>query len=94
VPEYPLAYPDEPLAELLFKAPDRATPFAWARSRCDYPHSVRTVSFMVDAPPPTRHDPGRCADRFSPNALSLFRAVASYVSAHREDLPIRHRVKS
>lgn len=48
---------------------------------------------MVDAPPPTRHDPGRCADRFSPNALPLFRAVTSYVSAHREDLPIRHRVK-
>jgi hypothetical protein len=51
------------------------------------------VSFTIDAPPPTRHDPGRCADRSSPNALPLFRAVASYVSTHREDLPIRHPVK-
>jgi hypothetical protein len=51
------------------------------------------VSFTIDAPPPTRHDPGRCADRSSPNALPLFRAVASYASTHREDLPIRHPVK-
>lgn len=50
---------------------------------------MRSVSFTIEAPPPTRHDPGRCADRSSPNALHLFRAVTAYVAADPDAFPIR-----
>lgn len=32
---------------------------------------------IIDGPPPTRHDPGACADRTSPNASQLFQAVTA-----------------
>lgn len=52
---------------------------------------VVTVSFTIDGPPPTRHEPGRCADRSSPNALPLFEAAES-LAANRQDMPIRSPV--
>ena len=48
---------------------------------------MTTLSFTIEGPPPTRHDPGRCADRSSPNALPLFEAAA-LLAVDREDLPI------
>ena len=50
------------------------------------------VSFSIDAPPPTRADPGRCADRWSPNALPLFRAAVEHVAASPDDFPLREEV--
>jgi hypothetical protein len=45
----------------------------------------------IDASPPSRHNPGRCADRSSPNALPLFEAAAAFVASDAA-YPIRHRV--
>lgn len=53
---------------------------------------MRTVSFTVDGVPPTRHDPTRCADRTSPNALPLFLAAAAQVDTDPEAFPIEERV--
>ena len=53
---------------------------------------MRPVSLLVEAPPPTRQDPVRCADRWSPNALPLFRAAARFVADNPEDFPIRQNV--
>jgi hypothetical protein len=50
------------------------------------------VSLNVDAPPPTRHDPTRCADRSSPNALPLFDAAAALVASDPDAFPIREAV--
>lgn len=54
---------------------------------------MRAALFTVDAPPPTRADPARCADRFSSNALPLFEAAIAYVSDNRDDMPIRSAVR-
>ena len=51
------------------------------------------VSFTIDGPPPTRHDSGSCADRSSPNAPQLFRAVTAYVTSHPDEMPIRYPVR-
>jgi hypothetical protein len=53
---------------------------------------VRSATFLIEAPPPTRHHPGRCADRTSPNALPLFQAVADHVAAEPDAFPIRDHV--
>jgi hypothetical protein len=53
---------------------------------------VRRVSLAVDAPPPSRHDPARCADRSSPHALPLFDAAVSLVAADPDAFPIRQAV--
>jgi hypothetical protein len=50
------------------------------------------ILLTVDAPPPDRHDPGRCADRSSPNAMPLFRAAAAAVAADPDAFPIRGHV--
>ena len=49
-------------------------------------------SFFVDGPPPTRHDPGQCADRTSPNASPLFREVAAHVATDPGAFPVREPV--
>lgn len=54
---------------------------------------MTTISFTIDGPPPTRHDSGSCADRSSPNALPLFRAVTAYVTSHPDEMPIRYPVR-
>ncbi|HET6791301.1 MAG TPA: hypothetical protein VFI35_06915 [Actinomycetota bacterium] len=54
---------------------------------------MRSVSLSVDSRPPTRHDPGRCADRTSPNALPLFRATAAVVAEEPDAFPIRGGVR-
>jgi hypothetical protein len=46
----------------------------------------------VDAPVPTRGDPGRCADRDSPNALPLFQVAVDRVARAPRRFPIRERV--
>jgi hypothetical protein len=48
--------------------------------------------FVIEGSPPTRHDPGRCADRTSPNALPLFQAAAAHVAADPEAFPVREPV--
>jgi hypothetical protein len=48
--------------------------------------------FIIDGPPPTRHHPGRCADRTSPNALALFQAVAAYIAKDPGAFPVREPV--
>jgi hypothetical protein len=53
---------------------------------------VSPVSLAVGAPPPSRHDPGVCANRSSPNALPLFRAASAYVATAPDAFPIRHPV--
>jgi hypothetical protein len=50
------------------------------------------ITLTVDAPFPTRHDPGRCADRSSPNAMPLFNAAAAVVAADPDAFPIRDAV--
>ena len=50
---------------------------------------MRSVSLTVDSPPPARHDPGRCADRSSPDALPLFLAAAAVVAEEPDAFPIR-----
>jgi hypothetical protein len=50
------------------------------------------ISLTVDAPPPTRRDPGRCADRSSPNAKPLFRAASRHVAMNPDAFPIASRV--
>ena len=50
------------------------------------------VSFEIDAPPPVRHDAGRCADRSSPNALPLFQIASHHVAMNPGAFPIRARV--
>lgn len=54
---------------------------------------MRSVSLSVDSRPPTRHDPGRCADRISPNALPVFRAAAAVVAEKPDASPIRGGVR-
>lgn len=54
---------------------------------------MRSVSLTVASQPPTRHDPGRCADRSSPNALPLFRAAAAVVAEEPDAFPIRGFVR-
>ena len=54
---------------------------------------MRSVSLSVDSHPPARHDPGRCADRSSPNALPLFRAAAAVVAGEPDAFPIRGAVR-
>lgn len=54
---------------------------------------MRSLSITVDSPPPARHDPGRCADRSSPNALPLFRAAAAAVAEKPDAFPIRGAVR-
>lgn len=44
--------------------------------------------FIIDGPPPTRHHPGGCADRTSPNALPLFQAVTGHITTHPGAFPI------
>jgi hypothetical protein len=44
--------------------------------------------FIIDGPPPTRHHPGGCADRTSPNALPLFQAVTAHVTTHPGGFPV------
>ena len=46
----------------------------------------------MDAPPPTRHDPGRCADRSSPNALPLFNAAVAFAASDPDAFPIQQAV--
>jgi hypothetical protein len=53
---------------------------------------MEPVMLTVDGDPPIRHDPGRCADRSSPNASPLFRAASAYVAAGPEGFPIREPV--
>lgn len=47
----------------------------------------------VDAPPPARHDPGRCADRTSPNAWPLFEAASAIVNDDAARFPITGGVR-
>jgi hypothetical protein len=46
----------------------------------------------IDGPPPIRHDPTRCADRTSPNAIPLFAAAAAKVADDPQAFPIRQPV--
>ena len=50
------------------------------------------LAIAVDAPVPTRGNPGRCADRDSPNALPLFLAAVQQVEREPERFPIRDPV--
>lgn len=50
---------------------------------------MRSVSLTVASHPPARHDPSRCADRSSPNALPLFQAAAAVVAEEPDAFPIR-----
>lgn len=53
---------------------------------------MRPISLTVNAPPPTRHNDGVCADRSSPNAMPLFHAAAAVVAADPKAFPIVHPV--
>ena len=57
--------------------------------RQHYSLAMGLVSLAVDDFPPSRHDPGRCADRSSPNALPLFRAATAVVAEDPDAFPIR-----
>jgi hypothetical protein len=48
--------------------------------------------FIIDGPPPTRYDPGSCADRTSPNASPLFQAVRAFVASAPGACPLSERV--
>jgi hypothetical protein len=50
-------------------------------------------TFSVDAEPADRTDPGRCADRFSPNASPLFDAAREVIAKSPESFPIRQTVE-
>jgi hypothetical protein len=50
---------------------------------------MRPVLLTVDSHPPARHDPARCADRSSPNALPLFRVVTAAIAEEPDTFPIR-----
>ena len=47
------------------------------------------VNFSVNGPPPDRTDPGRCADRGSPNAEPLARAAEAIVGNDPDAFPMR-----
>ena len=47
------------------------------------------LTLVVPDPPPTRADPGRSADRHSPNASNLVRAASALLAAHPEVFPLR-----
>jgi hypothetical protein len=49
-------------------------------------------TFSVDGPPPKRHDPGRCADRSSPDARPLFDVAVNALAASPDSFPIRGEV--
>jgi hypothetical protein len=53
---------------------------------------VDAITLFVAAQPPSRHDPGRCADRTSPNAWPLFQAANALVSDQPSRFPITTRV--
>jgi hypothetical protein len=48
--------------------------------------------FIIDGPPPTRHDPGSCANRTSPNASPLFQAVTAFVATDPGAFPLSEPV--
>jgi hypothetical protein len=67
--------------------------FADPRARHDdYAWVMQSAFLEVGSPPPRRHDPGRCADRTSPDALPLFRAATAYMAATPGNYPIRDPV--
>jgi hypothetical protein len=50
-------------------------------------------TFSVDAEPPDRAHPGRCADGFSPNVSPIFGAAREVVATSPESFPIRQTVE-
>ena len=50
------------------------------------------LTLSVEGEPPERHDPGRCADRSSPNAGPLFTAATEISAASPDAFPIQHVV--